>query len=149
MGRPDGAHTHGSAGFDWRMAVIVASGVAILAGGGASGLFGALQTLLISVAVVLCVAVLAAVVVAWRFRGAIKRHYRPDYVRSMHGPSDRDEILDQRAALRREIALTRAARRELEIEARKNGIAAWHEDVRLPVVWAEVVGEEVQSGDHR
>jgi len=123
------------------MAVIVLSAVAILSGAGLSGVMEAAEGLIITVGVVMTVAVAIGAVIIWRLR----HHYRPDYIRSMHGPGDRDEILDQRAALRREIALTRAARRELEIEVRKNGIAAWREDVN-PVVWAEVVGEEEITG---
>lgn len=98
-----------------KVLVIGALAVAVAAGGGAGALSSGLTDLLEWVAGVLAV---AAAVIGY----FVVRHLRTSptraYIKSVHGPTERDLVLDKAAELRREIALTRAARWRLEVAQR-------------------------------
>lgn len=104
--RPDGAHTHGSRGWDWRIAAIVAIVALCVVPEDRHFLFGGLEAALWCIAggLTLSVAVLGALV--WRSR----RRSRADYVRSIHGTTERDRILYENAAARRLVDEIRATR---------------------------------------
>lgn len=111
--------------------LLVGAAVVVIGGGGAvSRLESGLTDLLYWVAGVMFVAVAVAVYVIIR---ATRRTRGQTYIRSVHGPTERDAILDERARLRREIALTRAARYQLEVARRMQA------DVPVDYVQAEVI----------
>ena len=91
--------------------LIVAAVVVIGAGGGASGLVSGLNDLLYWVAGVIGVAVAGGGYAIYR---ATRHAKGRDYVQSIHGPSERNILIDEQRALRREIARTRAMRYDIE-----------------------------------
>lgn len=101
-----------------KVLVIGALAVAVAAGGGAGALSSGLTDLLEWVAGVLAV---AAAVIGY----FVVRHLRTSptraYIKSVHGPTARDLVLDKAAELRQEIAYTRAARYQLEVARRMQG----------------------------
>lgn len=107
----DGAHSHGPSGHGVNWILVVIVGVLAMLGGGeaATSVIDGLTALLIWLAVVLGLAVFlgAAIVIV-----ALKRR-TPDYVRSIHGETERDRILGENARLKREI---RAMRDRPEIQ---------------------------------
>lgn len=131
-----------------RWAVVVAVAVVIMAaGGGSQAASGALDALY-WVAGVLAVAVGVA---TWAMIRATRHSRGRNYIRSVHGPTQRDHDIDEMARLRREIAETRA--RRLMIERARLVEAALGGDQEAlmrdqAVIWsAEVVdpGHEVAS----
>lgn len=98
--------------------LIGAAVVVIGASGSLSGVESGLTSLVEWVAVI--VAVVVAVVVAFAIR-ATRHHRSKDYVRSIHGPTKRDQALDELAEIRRQIAISRAARYQLEVERLVHG----------------------------
>jgi hypothetical protein len=94
-----------------KTALIVAAVVVIGAGGGASGLESGLNDLLYWVAGVVGVLVVGGGYVIYR---ATRHAKGQNYVQGMHGPSQRNILLDEQAALRREINRTRAMRYDIE-----------------------------------
>lgn len=133
MPHPDGAHTHGSS-FDWRWALVVAGIVAFEVGGGASGLFRGLQSALIWLASVTAVAVVAGSVIIFR---ATRRVKGTDYIRSVHGPTERDLVVEENAKMRRELADIRAMRRQVEA-ARALGLS-WPPEYKQAMTYPEPV----------
>ena len=97
-------------GWDWRWAAVVGVISVIGASGGASGLFSGLETGLFWVAGVFLAA--GAVMTAVVIRATRRR--KPDYVRSIHGPTSRDREIDQMQQIRAEIIETRATRLAIE-----------------------------------
>jgi hypothetical protein len=92
--------------------VVIASAVVLIAGsGGASGLVSGLNDLLYWLAGILVVVVAGGGYAIYR---ATRHAKGKDYVQSIHGPSERNRLLDEQAALRREIARTRAMRYDIE-----------------------------------
>lgn len=98
------------AGWDWRWAAAVGGIAVIGVSGGASGVFSGLETLLWWVAGVF--GATATVVTALVIRAMRRR--TGDYVRSIHGPTVRDQEIDENQRLRREIQQTRATRLAIE-----------------------------------
>ena len=111
MPHPDGAHTHGPSGprFDWRIAAVIAV-VALLASGEATrAVVSGIEALILWLAVVfgVVVVVTAAIVVV-----TVKRR-TPDYVRAIHGVTERDQLTGERAQIQRDAASYRAMRNEI------------------------------------
>jgi len=97
-------------GRDWRLYAVIGAVAVIGASGGASGLFSGLETALFWVAGVF----LAAGAVTGTLVIRAMRRRKPDYVRSIHGPTVRDDEIDEMQRLRAEILETRATRLALE-----------------------------------
>lgn len=121
MPRLDGAHSHGPSGggFDWRWAVVIAVVAMIFSGQVTAGIIDGLEAIAIWTAVVFGLAVVVAVAIL----AVMLRRRTPDYVRSIHGETERDRMLDDNAALRREIRAmrdrpeTRPAEYHLHVDA--------------------------------
>jgi uncharacterized membrane protein len=94
-----------------KTALIVAAVVVIGAGGGASGLVSGLTDLLYWLAGVMVVLVVAGGYLIYR---ATRHAKGQNYVQSINGPSQRNILIDEQAALRREINRTRAMRYDIE-----------------------------------
>lgn len=110
MGKLKVTIEHGG-GFNWPAAASVAVIGGIAVSGGASGLLSGLETGLIWVASVLSAAVAGGSYLMIRAMRGRRRH---DYVKGIHGPTERDREIDQMAMLRREIIEARARRLEIE-----------------------------------
>lgn len=113
--------------------VTVIGGLGLAAG--ASGLLAAAETALIWIASVTAVAAAAAVALAIR---AMRRGWRPNYLRSVHGDSPRNALIEENARLREEIRAMRT-REELE-EMMGMPITAWQ---------ARVLHQVLQEGGPR
>lgn len=107
----DGAHSHGSR-FDWRLLAAAAVIGAVAAGGGASGVLAGLTDLLWWVAGVMLAAAVGLGVIIFR---ATRGNPTRAYIKSVHGPTAHDLVLDQAAAMKREVGMIKEIRRELEM----------------------------------
>jgi hypothetical protein len=87
--------------------------VAVAAGGGASGLVSGLTDLLYWIAGVTGVAVIAGSYLMIR---ATRRNTGHAYIKSVHGPDERDLVIEQARAMTREVGMVRQIRREIEVE---------------------------------
>lgn len=102
---------HGSGSRTALWAVIGGLFLAALGGETAAGVASDLSAALLWVGGTLAVAVAGLSVFLIR---AMRRRWRPGYVRSMHGPTERDRQLDQMAEKKRELDRIRRLRLQME-----------------------------------
>ena len=104
--KADGAHTHGHSTV--KAAAIGSMITTVMFFLIFSGVIASFLDFLWWLAGVFGAAIAVTGAVAWRKRDAIRANYKPNYVRSIHGKTAHELVLDDNARLRAEIAQNRA-----------------------------------------